>query len=475
VDDEKDWRFVVYRRVWVIAVLFGMSAVLSVCLSACAGAGAPSVPPIDDGAGPARITVRFDMSMGADASARGVTPVVNGVQLESDPLSMNWDGSVLSGDVRVNNVSTGSTMTDIEARIFSVNPPDVGIGWNDQEWNYKSAAEGLSSRFVNWAFSGSGGADFEFVVEVSWTPVPAKIAWVTERHGNKEVYVANRDGTNPVNVSNCPGAEDDSPSLSADGSKIAWRSIRDGNQEVYVANTDGTEPVKVGDGGSPSLSADGSKIAWFNANSVWVANTNGPGGVEIAEGLTPSLSADGSKVAWVSYLHGDFEVYVANADGTDVVNVSDDEGYNDQPSLSADGSKVAWQSNRSGDWEVYVASTDGTGLAVNVSNDSDANDYSPSLSADGSKVAWVSNCGGDWEVYVASTDGTGEIVNVSKDPDGGNDSPSLSADGRTVAWQGWPEHSSGYEVRLANSDGTGVIVDVTDSPAFDRYPSLQGN
>ncbi|MDI9601534.1 MAG: hypothetical protein QM328_05180, partial [Acidobacteriota bacterium] len=98
------------RRLWVIAALFGVSAVLSVCLSACAGAGAPSVPPIDDGAGPTRITVRFDMSMGADASARGVTPVVNGVQLESDPLSMNWDGSVLSGDVRVNNVSTGSTM-----------------------------------------------------------------------------------------------------------------------------------------------------------------------------------------------------------------------------------------------------------------------------------------------------------------------------------------------------------------------------
>jgi TolB protein len=473
VDDEKDWRFVVNRRLWVIAALFGVSAVLSVCLSACAGAGAPSVPPIDDGAGPARITVRFDMSMGADASARGVTPVVNGVQLESDPLSMNWDGSVLSGDVRVNNVSTGSTMTDIEARIFSVNPPDVGIGWNDQEWNYKSAAEGLSSRFVNWAFSGSGGADFEFVVEVSWTPVLAKIAWVTERHGKQEVYVANRDGTDPVNVSNYPDGDDDSPSLSADGSKVAWRSIRDGNQEVYVANTDGTEPVKVGDGGSPSLSADGSKIAWFNANSVWVANTNGTGGVEIAEGFAPSLSADGSKVAWVSYLHGDFEVYVANADGTDVVNVSDDEGYNDQPSLSADGSKVAWQSNRSGDWEVYVASTDGTGAPpVNVSNDSDADDYSPSLSADGSKVAWRSTRSGGSEVYVARTDGTGEIVNVSQDPGGGNESPSLSADGGTVAWQSIPMWD--YEVYVAKTDGTG-LVNVSSDGAFDGYPSLQGN
>ena len=421
------------RRLWVIAALFGVSAVLSVCLSACAGAGAPSVPPIDDGAGPTRITVRFDMSMGADASARGVTPVVNGVQLESDPLSMNWDGSVLSGDVRVNNVSTGSTMKDIEARIFSVNPPDVGIGWNHDTWNYKSAAEGLSSSFVNWAFSGSGGADFEFVVEVSWTPVPAKIAWVSDRTGNQEVYVANRDGTNPVNVSNYPDGDDD----------------------------------------SPSLSADGSKIAWFNANyvSVCVANTNGTGGVvEVGYGGSPSLSADGSKVAWMC----DWEVYVANADGTGVhVNVSSDgDAADDSPSLSADGSKVAWESNRSGDWEVYVASTDAPQGLVNVSNDSDADDYSPSLSADGSKVAWRSTRSGGSEVYVARTDGTGEIVNVSQDPGGGNESPSLSADGGTVAWQSIPMWD--YEVYVAKTDGTG-LVNVSSDGAFDGYPSLQGN
>ncbi len=431
-----------YRSLWVIAALFGVSAVLSVCLSACAGAGAPSVPPIDDGAGPARITVRFDMSMGADASARGVTPVVNGVQLESDPLSMNWDGSVLSGDVRVNNVSTGSTMKDIEARIFSVNPPDVGIGWNDQEWNYKSAAEGLSSRFVNWAFSGSGGADFEFVVEVSWTPVPAKIAWVSERHGNQEVYVANRDGTNPVNVSNCPGAEDDSPSLSADGSKVAWTREHDifSDYEVWVANTDGTDAVKIADCGT-----------------------------------SPSLSADGSKIAWESYYNWEYEVYVANTDGSGVVNVShdSDDAYDDQPSLSADGSKVAWVSNRDGNSEVYVANADGTGAAVNVSNHA-ADDYAPSLSADGSKVAWYRYCGEDFEVYVANADGTGGLVNVSNYPDADDASPSLSADGRTVAWTSWRDRDA--EVYIANTNAPGALMNVSAFiGAEDRDPSLQGN
>ena len=462
------------RRLWVVAALFGVSTVLSVCLSACAGAGAPSVPPIDDGAGPTRITVRFDMSMGADAAARGTTPVVNGVQLESDPLSMNWDGSVLSGDVRVNNVSTGSTMTDIEARIFSVNPPDVGIGWNDHEWNYKSAAEGLSSRFVNWAFSGSGGADFEFVVEVSWTPVPAKIAWVTERHGNREVYVANRDGTYPVNVSN-HDADDDSPSLSADGSKVAWHSFRHGDYRVYVANTDGTGAVvEVAYGNAASLSADGSKIAWHHHGSgkVCVANTDGSGSVvEVGDGVAPSLSADGSKVAWVC----DREVYVANADGTgEPTNVSNCPGIDDwDPSLSADGSKVAWYRC---DWdlEVYVANADGTD-AVNVSREGGADDWAPSLSADGSKVAWQRiGDSGYHEVYVAKADGTGTAVKVSRDPDADNTGPSLSADGSKVAWQ--RDRNGDYEVLyVAKADGTGAPVNVSNQSAFDGYPSLQGN
>ncbi len=365
------------RRLWVIAALFGVSAVLSVCLSACAGAGAPSVPPIDDGAGPTRITVRFDMSMGADASARGVTPVVNGVQLESDPLSMNWDGSVLSGDVRVNNVSTGSTMKDIEARIFSIS--NASIIPNHAEWNYKSAAEGLSSSFVNWAFSGSGGADFEFVVEVSWTPVPAKIAWVSERTGNQEVYVANRDGTNPVNVSNYPDGDDYAPSLSADGSKVAWRSNRGGNREVWVANTDGTEPVQVTDGAddSPSLSADGSKIAWFNANyvSVCVANTNGTGGVVEVEAVAPPRSAPmGARSPRKVRLD---EVYVANADGTGVhVNVSKHSRRRHATPRSAPmGARSPGRATAAGTGK-STSRMARSEPPVNVSND-DADDYSP--------------------------------------------------------------------------------------------------
>ncbi len=98
-------------------------------------------------------------------------------------------------------------------------------------------------------------------------------------------------------------------------------------------------------------------------------------------------------------------MYVANTDGSGLVNVSADAGVDTGPSLSADGSKVAWCSPRTGKDEVYVAKADGTGTPVNVSNHSDARDLSPSISADGRTVAWDSDRDGNENVYIASTNG----------------------------------------------------------------------
>lgn len=54
----------------------------------------------------------------------------------------------------------------------------------------------------------------------------------------------NADGTGQVNVTNNP-AFDYGPAWSDDGTKIAFVSNRDGNPEIYVMNADGTETVNL--------------------------------------------------------------------------------------------------------------------------------------------------------------------------------------------------------------------------------------
>jgi hypothetical protein len=66
-----------------------------------------------------------------------------------------------------------------------------------------------------------------------------KIAFVSNRDGNFEIYVMNADGSKQKRLTNNPGF-DGVPSWSPDGKEIAFASDRDRNHEIYVMNADGS-------------------------------------------------------------------------------------------------------------------------------------------------------------------------------------------------------------------------------------------
>ena len=68
----------------------------------------------------------------------------------------------------------------------------------------------------------------------------ARVAFESDRDGHfinnffaYEIYVMDNDGGNQRNLTNNP-ADDRSPSWSPDGKRIAFTSDRDGNREIYV-------------------------------------------------------------------------------------------------------------------------------------------------------------------------------------------------------------------------------------------------
>ena len=81
----------------------------------------------------------------------------------------------------------------------------------------------------------------------------------------------NADGSEQNRLTNNPGkppsAVDEHPAWSPDGRKIAFVSYRDRNPEIYVMNADGSEQRNLTDNSAadrhPSWSPDGNKIAFY--------------------------------------------------------------------------------------------------------------------------------------------------------------------------------------------------------------------
>src|SRR5947209_96249 len=94
-----------------------------------------------------------------------------------------------------------------------------------------------------------------------------KIAFVSDRDGNQEIYAMNPDGTGSKNLTNNPSSDFD-PAWSPDGTRLAFTSNRDGYNQIYVMAADGSGVTRLdngGDGSNPTWSPDGTKIAFTTA------------------------------------------------------------------------------------------------------------------------------------------------------------------------------------------------------------------
>src|SRR3989344_3718592 len=312
---------------------------------------------------------------------------------------------------------------------------------------------------------------------------PSKIAFVSERDGNKEIYTMNPDGTNQINLTKNP-AYDGFPDWSPDGKKIAFNSDRDGNWEIYVMNADGTNQINLTNNSSkdqfPSWSPNGTKIAFVSERDsnleVYTMNPDGKNQINLtknpARDDNPAWSPNGTKIAFVSERDGNNEIYIMSEDGTNQVNLTNNLAHEISHSWSPDGNKIVFYSTRNGYTEIYVINSDGTNQ-IRLTNNSE-NDAGPSWSPDGKKIAyvtltWEKNVN-YWEIYVINADGTGiNQINLTENSYFFFNSPfiSWSPDGKKIAFSS--ERDGNLEIYVMNEYGTNQIR-LTDSQREDYNP-----
>jgi len=147
----------------------------------------------------------------------------------------------------------------------------------------------------------------------TWSPDGTKIAFVSDRDTQNEIYTMNANGGNSKRLTYAQG-DDVSPAWSPDGRKIAFVSDRDGQKEIYIIDADGESSRRLtyalGDDVSPAWSPDGSEIAFVSDRTVqdeiYIMNDDGENERLLVAGSPPLTWSPASQEypsGLISYSH----------------------------------------------------------------------------------------------------------------------------------------------------------------------------
>jgi Tol biopolymer transport system component len=251
--------------------------------------------------------------------------------------------------------------------------------------------------------------------EAAWSPAFAMVGSAMFYHegdpGTRTALVRANTGTDGAILRITRVVDDHARNFHArpspDGTRIAFDSDRDGERGVYVANADGSNVRRVtGDGFAavPSWSPDGTTLAFVRAEPdrprVWNLWT-----LDLASGEMRRLTSHRYGQPWggswfpdgqrLAYSHEDRLVVLDTMNGRERVYPSPREGrLLRTPAVSPDGRRIMFQVYRDGAWLLELAD----GSKRKVLADPTAEEYT--WSPDGRRVAYHSRQSGHWAVWL---------------------------------------------------------------------------
>jgi dipeptidyl aminopeptidase/acylaminoacyl peptidase len=199
---------------------------------------------------------------------------------------------------------------------------------------------------------------------------------------------------------------------------------------------------------------------------IHIINVDGSNPIQLTDDNTWDCCAvsspDGTKLAFVSFLSSGSQISIMNVDGSNPTRLTNKVDHNNSPSWSPDGKKIVFSSDRNGHYEIYVVEIESGNLTQLT--DSRSN-FDPAWSPDGTKIVYRRETLDEGGIYVMNADGSHPIR--LNDSISWADSPDWSPDGRKIGFS--TSFGGDIDIYIMNPDGSNLIQ-LTDHPAADRPP-----
>ena len=332
----------VHRAVEAFAVLPRASADVAVPVTATARFQATPLAGDNTPVPEARVTwglsdssvAAFDPATGTLTARRlGRTQLV--AKGPGQGLQVTWTVNVIAGSLKLAATrlalapgERGTLRASFADDSGAVLGPASGLSWASDNAQVASVAEDGTitgqgygrARITATAPGGkTAGADVY---------VMGEIIVASSRGGKFRLYSIERSNLSQLRPLSADTGQQIDPAFSPDGARIAFVSNRDGNAEIYAMDADGSHVTRLTSDpqldGHPVFTPDGQAILFQSQRTggklqIFAMNADGTGVKQITQdsvSLAPAVSPDGRTIAYVSLRNKNYDIWLMNRDGS---------------------------------------------------------------------------------------------------------------------------------------------------------------